>query len=566
MFVRTLVLVAFATVAQAGPYGKPTLKAVAKANVVPDDDGVGFQINLDGTDSDRKCANGRWEIIECDDTVKIIRKRLLAHYDTPDIKRTYTFKLVLWDPDIPERTDSDTVSVTVPGKNVPQLPIQMSNVPGVADADVVKVEETENGYMVFLTGMESKNCEDYTWEYKTSDGYVAFGANVNATYEVFRPGKHKFRLTCIHENNCAKYKDVTFVRVFKCRKPKYPRCEGKYPEARAIMSKCEENDGKTIVSLTAANSENCDTYSWWRIRKNQANEFLGTGMTKEYPVNNPKVEMKFKLKCHSNACDDDDKDVIETTCDLQNNPCDNIRPDPKARITKVKRAGKRFTIYLSAKGSRKCNRYRWFLVQEGKDKYIGKGRKQQFKTKKFGKYEFRVQCVHSRCNKRANEFVDYRVRNPCRKVAPKANAAIKEVKKVNGKWRVTLTARGSKDCDSYEWKAITEESSDVIGTKKTITHTISKPGSYVFKVTCKNKKCNKKDRDYTSHSIEDPCKRIHPEVVAKVNKVVRSGGKWHITLVAEGRSKSTRLNSSHITISYAVFCLKKKKNKKKHKK
>src|SRR5437773_5559883 len=28
--------------------------------------------------------------------------------------------------------------------------------------------------------------------------------------------------------------------------------------------------------------------------------------------------------------------------------------------------------------------------------------------------------------------------------------------------------------------------------------------------------------------------------------------------------KSTRLNSSHITISYAVFCLKKKKNKDKH--
>src|SRR5437667_10647042 len=30
--------------------------------------------------------------------------------------------------------------------------------------------------------------------------------------------------------------------------------------------------------------------------------------------------------------------------------------------------------------------------------------------------------------------------------------------------------------------------------------------------------------------------------------------------------KSTRLNSSHITISYAVFCLKKKKNKKKRQK
>src|SRR5690554_6957077 len=29
--------------------------------------------------------------------------------------------------------------------------------------------------------------------------------------------------------------------------------------------------------------------------------------------------------------------------------------------------------------------------------------------------------------------------------------------------------------------------------------------------------------------------------------------------------KSTRLNSSHVRISYAVFCLKKKKNKQKHK-
>src|SRR2546427_8447355 len=38
-----------------------------------------------------------------------------------------------------------------------------------------------------------------------------------------------------------------------------------------------------------------------------------------------------------------------------------------------------------------------------------------------------------------------------------------------------------------------------------------------------------------------------------------------LTLVAEhdGDRKSTRLNSSHSQISYAVFCLKKKKNKEK---
>src|SRR5438128_7765718 len=35
--------------------------------------------------------------------------------------------------------------------------------------------------------------------------------------------------------------------------------------------------------------------------------------------------------------------------------------------------------------------------------------------------------------------------------------------------------------------------------------------------------------------------------------------------VAEEDRKSTRLNSSHGSISYAVFCLKKKKNKKKNK-
>src|SRR5258705_9045076 len=38
-------------------------------------------------------------------------------------------------------------------------------------------------------------------------------------------------------------------------------------------------------------------------------------------------------------------------------------------------------------------------------------------------------------------------------------------------------------------------------------------------------------------------------------------GCWHVArlLIARGDRKSTRLNSSHLGISYAVFCLKKKK-------
>src|SRR5471032_3592336 len=42
----------------------------------------------------------------------------------------------------------------------------------------------------------------------------------------------------------------------------------------------------------------------------------------------------------------------------------------------------------------------------------------------------------------------------------------------------------------------------------------------------------------------------------------RPGGRHHRGLRMDRDRKSTRLNSSHITISYAVFCLKKKKNKK----
>src|SRR3712207_7685169 len=36
---------------------------------------------------------------------------------------------------------------------------------------------------------------------------------------------------------------------------------------------------------------------------------------------------------------------------------------------------------------------------------------------------------------------------------------------------------------------------------------------------------------------------------------------WHATFMPKPDRKSTRLNSSHANISYAVFCLKKKKKK-----
>src|SRR5688500_19993389 len=51
----------------------------------------------------------------------------------------------------------------------------------------------------------------------------------------------------------------------------------------------------------------------------------------------------------------------------------------------------------------------------------------------------------------------------------------------------------------------------------------------------------------------------HAEVVAHHDDLVKEDLHRHL-LGLEGDRKSTRLNSSHLVISYAVFCLKKKTN------
>src|SRR5437867_5246580 len=55
-------------------------------------------------------------------------------------------------------------------------------------------------------------------------------------------------------------------------------------------------------------------------------------------------------------------------------------------------------------------------------------------------------------------------------------------------------------------------------------------------------------------------RRFPMSVSPSVSKVASSSGRTTSTRARRSDRKSTRLNSSHRTISYAVFCLKKKKN------
>src|SRR3712207_8266072 len=70
------------------------------------------------------------------------------------------------------------------------------------------------------------------------------------------------------------------------------------------------------------------------------------------------------------------------------------------------------------------------------------------------------------------------------------------------------------------------------------------------------------DTSSATNKKSDIQSRKLPEVPNKVEEAPRQRPESLYATVegAEGDRKSTRLNSSHANISYAVFCLKKKKN------
>src|SRR5690242_20851893 len=61
-------------------------------------------------------------------------------------------------------------------------------------------------------------------------------------------------------------------------------------------------------------------------------------------------------------------------------------------------------------------------------------------------------------------------------------------------------------------------------------------------------------RNFSEKRVGELCNNVGPALRAEPNWC--DSGAWRVD------RKSTRLNSSHMSISYAVFCLKKKKTKK----
>src|SRR3712207_7793201 len=71
------------------------------------------------------------------------------------------------------------------------------------------------------------------------------------------------------------------------------------------------------------------------------------------------------------------------------------------------------------------------------------------------------------------------------------------------------------------------------------------------------------DRDDNRDERDEQAVLHHGGALFAVEAVGDEGGD-HLNHCASPDRKSTRLNSSHANISYAVFCLKKKKNKISH--
>src|SRR5690349_22958744 len=89
------------------------------------------------------------------------------------------------------------------------------------------------------------------------------------------------------------------------------------------------------------------------------------------------------------------------------------------------------------------------------------------------------------------------------------------------------------------------------------------PRSTLFPYTTLFRSASGGGESFRRHHVDRPARSLSGRYVRQHG----AGGREHAGANQVGRRdrKSTRLNSSHVEISYAVFCLKKKKKKKDNK-
>src|SRR2546426_5399919 len=90
------------------------------------------------------------------------------------------------------------------------------------------------------------------------------------------------------------------------------------------------------------------------------------------------------------------------------------------------------------------------------------------------------------------------------------------------------------------------------------------PRSTLFPYTTLFRSVLRPGRPHPAHAVDHPTHGMRPWIVTPAPRIgtrARYFADRPKRASATRDRKSTRLNSSHLVISYAVFCLKKKKNK-----
>jgi len=523
MFLRIVLLVTFVTITEAGPYGKPTLNAVAEGSYEAGDDGEGYQISLDGSKSARTCANAKWELVSGPNNPTVLAglsDRIVAEHDVPAENGTYTFMLTIYDPEIPDRMDTDNLTITI---NVNDPCTHFTPTAKITKESQTKYgDETE----IKLNAHSSEYCDTYEWHLITADGEQSLGTDPVLTHRTTAFGEFEFKLTCINSTCGSEDTDHECVTV-------EDPCAAIDPRAMPSITNVAANDGEYTFTLSASQSTDCDSFEWFHVRES-GDILIGPNVIETFTVSQPGPN-EFKLICKNAQCHDNTATVHYDIKD----PCDDV--DPMVSISSQTNMinDKEARITLTATGE-DCSVYEWELVgyMTAGTGRLGNNETIEFTVQNSGDYKVVVKCTNPACNKYDVAIKDVCITIPCNNIDPQIHANLKKTEEEGAGWRIYLTASQS-DCETYKWYKLGEDKStriEELGTEIDQDYYVEQEGDYYFEVTCNNDKCDKMGTDNIDVHVQgNPvCDGITVDAKAAIKEVTKVGDMWNIVLTAEG--------------------------------